>query len=128
MSASLELLQARIEHLTEIRKLQELTLSGRVYLVGGAIRELALGQVPRDYDFALEDPLDTARLEELLQAKGFLLGKKPIQTYRIVAADTVFDLTFLSNGIDQDLARRDFTMNAIAYELGSRKIFDPFQG
>jgi len=128
LSASLELLQARIEHLTEIRKLQELTLSGRVYLVGGAIRELALGQVPRDYDFALEDPLDTARLEELLHAKGFLLGKKPIQTYRIVAADTVFDLTFLSSGIDQDLARRDFTMNAIAYELGSRKIFDPFRG
>jgi poly(A) polymerase len=124
----LELLRARIECLTEIKKLQGLTFSGRVYLVGGAIRELALGQTPKDYDLVLERPEDATKLEGLFQTKGFLLGKKPIQTYRIVGAGAVFDLTFLPNHIDQDLARRDFTMNAIAYELFSREIFDPFGG
>jgi tRNA nucleotidyltransferase/poly(A) polymerase len=128
LATALELLRARIEDLTEIKKLQGLTFPGKVYLVGGAIRELALGQTPKDYDLVLERPEDATKLEELFQTKGFLLGKKPIQTYRIVAAGAIFDLTFLPNRIDQDLARRDFTMNAIAYELFSREIFDPFGG
>ena len=128
MSASLELLRARIKNLHAIGKLSALSFSGRIYLVGGAIRELALGQPPRDYDFALEEPYDAAKLEGLFQAKGFPLGKKPVQTLRIVAPDGVFDLTFLHNGIIEDLARRDFTMNAVGYEIASGDIFDPFGG
>ena len=128
MSASLELLRARIKNLHAIGKLSALSFSGRIYLVGGAIRELALGRSPRDYDFALEEPYDAAKLEGLFQAKGFPLGKKPVQTLRIVAPDGVFDLTFLHNGIIEDLARRDFTMNAVGYEIASGDIFDPFGG
>ena len=126
--ASLELLRARIKNLHVIGKFSVSGFSGRIYLVGGAIRELALGQAPKDYDFAMERAEDITRLERLLQAKGFLLGKKPVQTHRIVSADGVFDLTLLCGDIIGDLGRRDFTMNAIGYETDSGDIFDPFGG
>jgi tRNA nucleotidyltransferase/poly(A) polymerase len=128
LSVSLELLRARIKNLDVIAKLSASSISGKIYLVGGAIRELALGQAPKDYDFALERPEDSAKLEALFQAKGFLLGKKPVQTYRIVGAGEAFDLTFLHGDIISDLARRDFTMNAVGYETVSGDIFDPFGG
>jgi poly(A) polymerase len=128
LSISLELLRARIEDLDIIKQLSSANLSGRIYLVGGAIRELALGQTPNDYDFAVELTEDAARLEELFQAKGFVLGKKPVHTCRIVSRDGIFDLTFLKGDILEDLARRDFTMNAIAYDMASGTIFDPFGG
>ena len=128
MSVSLDLLQARIKNLDVIAKLSAASISGRIYLVGGAIRELALGQAPKDYDLAVEQAEDMASLEALFQAKGFLLGKKPIQTYRIVGANEIFDLTLLHGGIIEDLARRDFTMNAIGYDTASGDLFDPFGG
>ncbi len=128
MITSPELLCEKIKHLDVIAKLSTLNFSGKVYLVGGAIRELALGQPPVDFDFALEHQDDAARLEELFHARGFLLGKKPIQTYRIVGADGTFDLTFLEGDIVRDLARRDFTMNAVAYDVVSGAVFDPHGG
>ncbi len=128
LGVSLELLRTRIKNLDAIARLSVSDFSGKVYLVGGAIRELALGQTPKDYDLALERPEDVPRLEALFQAKGFLLGKKPIQTHRIVGAHGVFDLTFLHGSIVEDLARRDFTMNAVGYDTASGDIFDPFGG
>ena len=128
MDVSLELLRTRIKNLGVIAKLSAPTFSGRIYLVGGAIRELALEQAPNDYDLALERAEDVAEVEALFQAKSFLLGKKPVQTYRIVGASEVFDLTLLHGGIVDDLARRDFTMNAIGYDTASEEIFDPFGG
>ncbi len=128
MTVSPQLLQEKIKNLDVIAKLSVQSFAGRIYLVGGAIRELALGQAPKDYDLALEQAEDMTKLEALFQAKGFLLGKKPIQTYRIAGAGEVFDLTLLHGGIVEDLARRDFTMNAVGYDIASGDIFDPFGG
>jgi poly(A) polymerase len=126
--SSLRVLRARIRNLSVIQKLAGAGFAGRAYLVGGAIRELALGGLPRDYDFALEQPDDLPIMERVFEAKAFLLGKKPIQTHRIVSHDVTIDLTFIKDGIAADLARRDFTMNAIGYEVGSGELLDPFGG
>ena len=128
VNVSRGLLRERIKNLDVIIKLSVAHFAGRNYLVGGAIRELALGQSPVDYDFALERAEDTARVEELFHTKGFFLGKKPAQTYRIVGADGIFDLTFIQGDILSDLARRDFTMNAIGYDTASGEIYDPYGG
>jgi len=128
VTVSPQLLRARIKNLDVTAKLSIPYFSGRIYLVGGAIRELALGQSPVDYDFALERLEDAARLEELFQARGFLLGKKPAQAYRIVGAYGVFDVTFLHGDILSDLARRDFTMNAVGYDTASGDMYDPYGG
>ncbi len=101
---------------------------GRVFLVGGALRELALGCGPRDYDLALTDPDDLATIEKIFQRRAFLLGKKPIQTHRIAAEDIMLDITILETSIEKDLERRDFTMNAIAFDIKTRTVIDPLNG
>jgi len=111
-----------------IRKIASRTFDGKVFLVGGAIRELLLGKTPRDYDFALTDQDDLRSFEDTFGSRAFLLGRKPIQTYRIVARDIAIDLTFLKGTIEEDLARRDFTMNAIAYDIRDNRLIDSLGG
>lgn len=111
-----------------IQQLTSTKFSGDVYLVGGAIREIALGRTPRDYDLAISDPDDLTRLEGLFSRRSFLLGKKPIQTHRIVTEDTVLDVNILDGTIEKDLARRDFTMNAIAFDIKKGTIIDLLRG
>jgi tRNA nucleotidyltransferase/poly(A) polymerase len=110
------------------RKFAECPFKGRVFLVGGALREFALGCGPRDWDLALSDPGDLTVIEELFQRHSFLLGKKPIQTHRIAAGDTMLDITILESSIEKDLERRDFTMNAIAFDMKAQTVIDPLDG
>lgn len=51
-----------------------------------------------------------------------------MQTYRIVSRDISLDLTILSGTIEADLVRRDFTINAIAFDVLEHKIVDPLKG
>lgn len=111
-----------------IGKLASCRFTGDVFLVGGAIRELALDRVPGDYDLALSDPGDLGPIEDLFGRRSFLLGKKPVQTHRIAAAETIFDITILDGTIEKDLPRRDFTMNAVAYDIRRGAIVDPLRG
>jgi tRNA nucleotidyltransferase/poly(A) polymerase len=121
-------LTARVRQLPIIRKISRERLEGKLFLVGGAIRELALGKLPKDYDFALERAADLHKLEKVFRAESFLLGKKPIQTHRIVTSSLSIDVTILTATIEDDLFRRDFTMNAIAYDLTSGMLLDPLDG
>ncbi len=118
----------RIEKNDIVRKVGRHRFTGAVFLVGGALRELALGHTPNDYDFALERDEDLSAFEEILGGRGFLLGKKPISTHRIVAGDIAVDITVIEGSIEEDLHRRDLTINAIAYALGDRTIIDPLHG
>ena len=102
--------------------------AGPVFLVGGALRELSLGRLPNDYDLALSRPEDVVRIERIFGAKSFLLGKKPIQAHRIVARGISLDVTILAGSIDDDLRRRDFTINAMAYAIGPGRLLDPLGG
>jgi poly(A) polymerase len=88
-------------------------------LVGGAIRDFILGRQVKDYDFALEKikmPF-LNQLKDLLGAGLFPMGKgKQGRVYRLVKAEKTIDFVGMaSNDIGQDLMRRDFTINAIAY-------------
>lgn len=118
----------RLATLDIIRRMRVLPFKGDVYLVGGAIREVALKRVPQDYDLALQNQEDLKHLEALLGRPAFILGKKPIQTRRIVSRDVCLDMTFLETGIEDDLARRDFTVNAMAYDIRTGTLLDPLHG
>jgi poly(A) polymerase len=121
-------LRGRLRGQGIVQRVREATFAGNVYLVGGAIRELALGKKPGDYDFALTRGEDLKIFERTLAAGQFVLGKKPIQTHRIVAGDVSADITFLEGTIEEDLLRRDFTMNAIAYDVKSDDMIDTLGG
>ena len=90
---------------------------GEAYVVGGAVRDVLLGAPTADIDIAAVDaPAWAARAGGLLDARPVDLGG-PIPTFRLTLPDGTLDVVDLPNGLDADLARRDFTINALAVPL-----------
>ena len=111
------------------------------FCVGGAVRDsISVLAVPSDFDIAVNCPPDvTLSLFERAIPTGIehgtvtvIIDQKPIEvtTYRIDGdysdARHPNSVSFVGN-IKEDLARRDFTVNAIAYNE-KNGIFDPFCG
>ena len=110
--------------------LEQLNKNGSGFLVGGAIRDLIMGRVPGDYDFATD--IEYARLKEIFADYspkevgahfGILIIKVNGKSYEIdkfrkekgiYNSRYPKEIKFI-NSIDEDLARRDFTINALAY-------------
>ncbi len=111
-----------------LNKISNCSFADKAFLVGGAVRELLLNKTPADYDLVLTRYGDLRILENVFGVSAFLLGKKPIQTYRLVQENISIDITFHAGAIEEDLDRRDFTMNAIAYDFKERCIVDPLKG
>jgi len=111
-----------------LKEISGCTFAGKVFLVGGAIRELLLHKTPADYDLVLTEHEDLRILEDFFGTSAFLLGRKPIQTYRLAKKNISLDITFHKGAIEEDLRRRDFTMNAIAYDFKEHCIIDPLRG
>lgn len=102
-----------------------------VYIVGGSIRDLLCGRTPIDYDLAVAN--DPDRFARLLAARttGHVVefGKHGHTIRRVVTRDYYFDIMPLNGvSIEDDLNRRDFTINALALEVSSGKLIDPAGG
>ena len=112
------------------------------YLVGGCLRDLLLGNAPQDWDIATDAvPIQTeavfadCRLLETGLKHGtvtVLWKGQPLEitTYRTESAYTDHrhpDQVAFSKSLTADLSRRDFTMNALAYQPQTGLV-DPFGG
>jgi tRNA nucleotidyltransferase (CCA-adding enzyme) len=109
------------------------------YLVGGAVRDLLLGADGADLDIAIEGDA-----EALADIPGYHPERDELfLTGRLVAGDQEIDIaqaraeTYPRPGalpevrpaaIGDDLARRDFTINAMAYPLSGGELIDPHGG
>ncbi len=109
-------------------------LSGEegVWIVGGAVRDAALGKDIADLDLATAgDPGAAAKaVGAALDEHAFELSAE-FGTWRVVSHDRGWqvDLTALrGGGIDADLAERDFTIGAVAVPLGGGEAVDPHDG
>jgi len=102
-----------------------------VFLVGGCVRDLLLGRTPHDFDLVT---LGEARplaegIARALGGRPVLIGKAPFAVYRVAAGQTTVDvLKAAGERIEEDLRRRDFTVNALALEASGGRLIDPAGG
>lgn len=98
------------------------------FCVGGAVRDMLMGKQPKDFDIATNcHPQDTAKLFSHTIPTGIkhgtvtvVIDNTPIEVTTYRTEGGYFDsrhpdsVNFVNN-IKEDLSRRDFTVNAIAY-------------
>ena len=115
-----------------------------VYLVGGAVRDALLGRPTHDLDFALErDAIKLARrvANTLSRASTGTISKADFypldperDTGRVLVTNvdgsrTMLDFAaFRGPDLEADILGRDFTLNAIAFNLNDNTIHDPLGG
>lgn len=96
-------------------------LGGELYLAGGAARDLLLGKTPEDIDLTVTDSaqLWAGKLATLSGGAYVPLGRDE-DAARVVSRRTTIDFSSFRQGattIDEDLVRRDLTLNALAVRL-----------
>ncbi|XTZ10892.1 MAG: CCA tRNA nucleotidyltransferase [cyanobacterium endosymbiont of Rhopalodia yunnanensis] len=101
-------------------------------LVGGAVRDAFLN-CSRNYldlDFVLPDlAVETARTIASHYHAGFVILDKKRKIARVVFKQGTVDFAQQEgNSLEIDLRRRDFTINAIAYNFHEQKLIDPLHG
>lgn len=123
----------------------------KVYLVGGACRDMLMGFIPKDYDFVVvgATPQNMIDLGYKQVGKDFPVFLEPTHGWEIALARTErktgigyggFETEWNGVTLEEDLARRDLTINAIAMEVNwsktvktgelvhTGKFIDPFKG
>jgi len=117
-----------------------------IYLVGGAVRDFLLGKNPKNFDFTTNA---TPKQIQSLFPNSFYHNTYgtvsiPVEREGLSSLQkTIVEITPFrkeedytdfrhpekiewAKTLEEDLARRDFTINAIAYD--GKKIIDPYQG
>jgi poly(A) polymerase len=92
---------------------------------------LLLDRIPTDYDIAVTgNPKKFAEnMAKNISGRLFEMGKPGQMIIRVVSKDNIFDITSLNGSfIEDDLKKRDFTINAMAYDLSSGEIIDCLGG
>jgi hypothetical protein len=113
-----------------MRELAEELLAGEeAWVVGGAVRDELLGREVRDLDIAYGDPR-AAAVAYARRSGGspFPLSERHGAWRVALDEGRTVDFTPLRGSIEDDLATRDFTVNAIAVPLAGGAAVDPFQG
>ncbi|QSQ08282.1 Poly(A) polymerase I [Koleobacter methoxysyntrophicus] len=117
-----------LEELPEnVKQIYEYITAGgyKVYLVGGCIRDRLLSKEPEDWDMVTNAPADFIKsLPYRVVTPGERYG-----AFKVIINKIPYDVTTFREGtIHQDLLHRDFTVNAIAYDLGRGTFLDPAGG
>ena len=105
--------------------------ASQIYVVGGTVRDILLDREPLDIDIAVYPNPDSYARQLANRRSGRLvkLGRPGQTLYRVVTPTKIYDITKLQgNSIREDLSRRDFTINAIAYDIIEKKIIDVTKG
>ena len=114
----------------------------KAYIVGGAVRDSLIGRVPIDWDISSSAPPEAIRkiFGDAVIPSGERFGTLTVLSKKQPAEITTFrkeigysdgrrpDKVIFSNNLKDDLARRDFTINALAYDILQKVVIDYFGG
>ena len=113
----------------------------KAYLVGGAVRDMFMKKPAHDWDVATNaTPQDVIKLFKFVVPTGIEHGTVTVHYKGVEIEVTTFrteagysdgrhpDSINYAATIEEDLARRDFTMNAIAASLEDGSVVDPYGG
>jgi tRNA nucleotidyltransferase (CCA-adding enzyme) len=113
----------------------------RAWVVGGSLRDVLMGRTPKDWDLATSaTPQQIMKVFKRVVPTGIQHGTVTVLwrggSYEITTlrgegaysdSRRPDSVTFIDD-IEQDLARRDFTVNALAYDPLNDRLIDPFGG
>lgn len=120
--------------------LQRLHSAGyQAYLVGGCLRDALLGETPTDWDVATDAlPTSVMRLFPGAKGVGAAFGTVVIPPSNMQVTTFRCDLAYedgrhpvgveFGNDVTVDLYRRDFTINAMAWDINTGLLIDPTGG
>lgn len=128
-------LQIGLSSLEETSKLPEITLCkslfpNSLFLVGGSVRDAFLNHKKTDLDLATGiTPEEIIKILDKNRVPYITTGLKH-GTITIIKENQI-ELTYFRGEVkdlNTDLSLRDFTINAMAYDLHNHRFIDPFQG
>lgn len=126
---------------------------GELFVVGGTVRDVLIGRFPKDIDLLVRG-IEPEKLESWLQRNGAAEFVGRFGTFKFIphgqAGIEPIDIAlprteYMRDGhnggrrdmdvhfdymldIETDLSRRDFTINAIAFNVKTNRVVDPFHG
>jgi poly(A) polymerase len=112
--------------ITMIKKAAKDTAS-EVYIVGGVLRDLYLKKESRDFDFIVFGDIDilTEKAAKLMNRPLIHIGSGDKKVIRIVKGAASYDFTPAKGAtLAEDLTRRDFTVNTLAYSINTGELID----
>jgi len=109
-----------------LRRLATVWDGGQVFLTGGSLRDRLLGLPTHDLDLAVTgDPRAAAEaFAAHLGGRCFPLGRTPLVTWRVAGGRHHADLWRIEHGVEHDILRRDFTVNALFWRLPRGPLLD----
>ena len=120
----------KIDNNEPIRLIRGLKGRRKLFLVGGTIRDFLLGRMTMDYDFAVSGSGVTfARTLAKKIGGAFVLLSQADDEARVVKDEIIYDfIGYGKKDIESDLRRRDFTINALGYDLEAGVLLDLCDG
>lgn len=128
-----------MKNIIDIAKIIEKN-GGRLYLVGGAVRDKLFNLESHDEDYCVvglsSDTFEKLFPEAYSRGKAFLVYDLYGKEFAMARAEQKrgsrhSDFEIISNKeitIEQDLSRRDITINSIAEDVLTKEIIDPYNG